>query len=65
MRLGDEIERSDPEVQVRILYLMLLEHSAYFVSGMSGIQMEIKECCDCYVIHTEEKHIGKCPWTCF
>lgn len=27
---------------------------------MSGIQEEIKECCDCYVVHIEEKAIGKC-----
>lgn len=30
-------------------------------SGMNGIQMEIKESCDCYVVYTEEKPIGKYP----
>ncbi len=48
---------------------MLQEHSAYFisqtVSGMTGIQTEIKESCDCYVVHIEEKAIGEYPWTCF
>lgn len=34
-------------------------------SGMSGIQMEIKESCDCYAVHIEDKPIGKYPWTCF
>lgn len=42
-----------------MLYLMLQEHGAYFVSqtasGMSGIPMEIKASCDCYVVTTEEK----------
>ena len=41
LRLGDEIQRSEPEVQVLILYLMLQEESVYFVPqtafGMSGI----------------------------
>lgn len=52
-----------------MLYLMLQEHGAYFVfqtaSGMSGNQMEIKASCDCYVVHIEEKPIGRYPWTCF
>lgn len=69
MRPGDEIQRSDPGVQELILYLMLQEHGAYFVSqtgsGMSGIQMEIKGCYDCCVVHIEEKPIGKYPCTCF
>lgn len=50
MRLEDEIQISDPELQVLILELMLQEHGACFASrsvyvGMSGIQMEIREFC--------------------
>lgn len=57
------VRSSDPEVQVLIFYLLLQEH--YFVSqtasGMNGIQMKIEESCDCYVVYTEEKPIGKYP----
>ena len=54
--------RLEGQVQVLILYLTVQEQGAYFTcrtaSGMTGIQMEIKESWDCYAVHIEEKSIG-------
>ncbi|KAL7385936.1 hypothetical protein ABVT39_002109 [Epinephelus coioides] len=64
-----ELEMKKLKLEIGILEMKSKEQSAYFVSqaesGMSGIQIEIEQSCDSYVVHTEEKPIGKYLWICY